>query len=589
MNKSSKLLLLAIFSFFCSAGSNAQEKENSESLIQVVRKDKEQRVDILVDGKLFTSYLYTDTIPDLKKTVLFPIYSAKGSVITRGYPLNPRSGERTDHPHHIGMWLNYGNVNNIDFWGYSDAIPLKDRGRMGTIRHKLIKQVKSGEGSGELEVEMEWLNSDNYVLLKEDTKFVFKAGENYRIIDRITTLTANTEKVNFEDTKEGMMAIRVNRALELPSDRPVVLSDDHGNKTEVAKLDNTGVTGKYLNSEGISGLDVWGKRASWVSLSGRIGDEDVSIIIFAHPENVGSPSYWHARGYGLFAVNPLGQKTFTKGEQELNLSLKPGESVTFKYRVLIQSGKISSDEIQTQYDKYVGAQETIIIGHRGASSVAPENTLASFRAAIEMGADYFELDVRASKDDSLMVIHDGKIDRTTNGTGSFHDFTYEQLRSYDAGSWFAQEFAEEKIPTLREALQLAIDNNVKVCVEIKDYDKTPQIIELIKKMNAEESVIIFCFDFDAISTAKRMDENLSVCYLQGLITRKHIQRLKSIGGEVVGTGGLASENLINYAHTQGIECWKWTVNSIGDMKTLIARGIDGIITNYPQRLMLLTD
>ncbi len=329
------------------------EEEFNKPKVQVVQNDKEQRVDILVDGEEFTSYLYTDTIPDLKKPVLFPIYSAKGSVITRGYPLETRPGERTDHPHHIGMWLNYGDVNNIDFWGYSNATPLDNRDRMGTIRHSKLKNVKSGKGRGSMEVEMEWLNSENHCLLNENTKFVFQAGENYRIIDRVTTLTANKEKVVFEDTKEGMMAIRVNRALELPSDSPVVLSDDHGNKTEVAKLDNTGVTGKYLNSEGISGLDVWGERAGWVSLSGKIDGEDISVIIFDHPGNVGSPSFWHARGYGLFAINPLGQKTFTKGEQELNLSLAPGQSVTFKYRVLIQSGSISSDEINAQYDKYI--------------------------------------------------------------------------------------------------------------------------------------------------------------------------------------------------------------------------------------------
>lgn len=87
------------------------------------------------------------------------------------------------------------------------------------------------------------------------------------------------------------------------------------------------------------------------------------------------------------------------------------------------------------------SKKTTIIAHRGASSVAPENTMAAFQKAIDIGADYFELDVRASKDDTLMVIHDITLDRTTNGTGSFHDFTYKQLRTYDAGSWFGEEFA----------------------------------------------------------------------------------------------------------------------------------------------------
>lgn len=345
------LLIIIVSSLFIACSST--NSENGKPLVKVIPDEAKQRVDILVDGKPFTSYLYTDIIPDLKKPVLFPIISAGGSAITRGYPLEPQPEERIDHPHHIGMWLNYGDVNKIDFWGHSNAIPLEERYRMGTISHTKLKQIKSGKGSGSLEVEMDWLNAENQILLKENTRFVFMAGENYRIIDRITTLTAQKDKILFEDTKEGMMAIRVTRALELPSDKPVVLSDAHGNKTEVAKLDNKGVTGKYLNSEGIEGLDVWGKRASWVSLYGKIHEEDVAIIIFDHPENVGHPTYWHARGYGLFSVNPLGQVDFTDGKEELNFKLDPGESVTFKYRTLIHTGQIDKTAINEAYQNFI--------------------------------------------------------------------------------------------------------------------------------------------------------------------------------------------------------------------------------------------
>ena len=343
------LFLISLALFGCS-----QNKENiKNNRVDLVLNKTEQRLDVLIDDMPFTSFLFTDTISNLKKPVLFPIISAGGSAITRGYPMEPVAGERTDHPHHVGMWLNYGDVNKIDFWGNSDAIPEKDRERMGEIRNIKIKDIKSGEGSGSFGVEMDWLNSEKSILLKENTKLDFKSGESYRIIDRITTLTAQEDTILFEDTKEGMMAIRVTRALELPSDKPVVLSDAHGNKTKVAKLDNTGVSGNYLNSEGIEGLDVWGKRATWISLSGKIQEEDLAIIIFDHPENIGHPTYWHARGYGLFAVNPLGQSMFTNGEEVLNLTLNPGESVTFKYRVLIKSGGISSDEINSEYNSYI--------------------------------------------------------------------------------------------------------------------------------------------------------------------------------------------------------------------------------------------
>ena len=149
------------------------------------------------------------------------------------------------------------------------------------------------------------------------------------------------------------MAIRVHRALEHPSDQAVVLSDEYGNKTDIAILDNSGVTGHYLNSEGTKGTDVWGKRAKWVELSGIIEDEKVSVIILDHPENVGHPTYWHARGYGLFAANPLGMETFSEGKEKLNLTLDPGQSVTFKYRMLILTGQIDPPAINDAYSKYI--------------------------------------------------------------------------------------------------------------------------------------------------------------------------------------------------------------------------------------------
>lgn len=352
MKPNIRIILFVIASSLLIACSNTNSK-NGKPLVKVVPDEAQQRVDVFVDDELFTAYLFTDTILDLKKPVLFPIITAGGNTITRGYPLQPMPGERVDHPHHIGMWLNYGDVNKIDFWGHSNSIPQEERYRMGTILHTRLNHLKSGKGSGSFETEMDWLNADKQTLLKEKTKFIFSAGKNFRIIDRFTTLTAQKEKIFLNDTKEGMMAIRVTRSLELPSDSPVVLSDAQGNKTEVAKLDNAGVTGNYLNSEGIEGSDVWGKRATWVSLYGRVNDEEVAVIIFDHTDNVGHPTYWHARGYGLFSVNPLGQVDFTDGKEELNLELEPGESVTFKYRTLIHSGTIDEAVIDEAYSKFI--------------------------------------------------------------------------------------------------------------------------------------------------------------------------------------------------------------------------------------------
>ena len=328
-------------------------KNNIDSRINLILNEEEEKVDVMVDGKLFTSFLYTDALDMLKKPVLYPLISANGVIVTRGYPLNPRPKERTDHPHHVGAWLNYGDVNGLDFWNNSDAIPAERESKMGTIRLRKIKAMESGDDEGKLSVVNDWLDSEGNSILEENTEFIFSSDKGKRTVDRITRLTALQIPVIFNDNKEGMFGIRMARQLEHLIDKPVALSDAHGRKTDVPVIDNTGVTGNYLSSEGVEGVDVWGKRAKWIALSGTIDSNDVTVVIMDEPANIGYPTYWHARGYGLFAANPLGQKVFSDGKEELNLSLKPEESVTFKYRILILDGISSKEQLETEYNKYV--------------------------------------------------------------------------------------------------------------------------------------------------------------------------------------------------------------------------------------------
>ena len=147
--------------------------------------------------------------------------------------------------------------------------------------------------------------------------------------------------------------MRVARQLEHPSNELLVFTDANSKATTVAKLDNTGVTGLYRSSEGKTGDDVWGTRGRWVTLSGKIGQEAVTVAMFDHPTNPGYPTYWHARGYGLFAANPLGQKALSNGKDELNFTLEAGRSATFRHRILIISGETRTDGIEDYYRKYV--------------------------------------------------------------------------------------------------------------------------------------------------------------------------------------------------------------------------------------------
>ena len=192
---------------------------------------------------------------------------------------------------------------------------------------------------------MEWLTPDGTPILREDTRFVFQATPGARIIDRITTLTALDERVAFDDNKEGVLGLRLTRALEMPTDEPVKLTDASGAATEVPVLDNDGVTGYYRNSEGVEGYpDVWGKRARWMTLSGVVDGKPVTVAILDHPQNVGYPTYWHARDYGLFAANPLGDAIYSEGAARRDFTLAPGATTTFRYRLLIHAGETPTPE-----------------------------------------------------------------------------------------------------------------------------------------------------------------------------------------------------------------------------------------------------
>ncbi len=313
--------------------------------IQVTANESARRVDVTVDGKPFTSYIWPDT---LKKPVLYPIRSAAGTLVTRGFPLDPRPGERVDHPHHAGLWFNHGDVNGLDFWNNSTDISAERAPKMGTIRHKRIVETKNGADHGELAVEMDWLQPDGKMLLLETTRFIFRGSGETRSIDRITTLFALDQRVVFKDNKEGTLGMRVARQLEQPADKPEVFTDSSGKATKTPVLDNTGVTGQYLSSEDLKGDAVWGTRGRWCILTGTIGTEAITLGILDHPSNPFTPTYWHARGYGLFAANPLGRKVFKSDEEELVLTLEPGKAVTFRHRILIR-GAATPEAIEREY------------------------------------------------------------------------------------------------------------------------------------------------------------------------------------------------------------------------------------------------
>jgi len=333
-----KYLIIACCYFSLSA--NAQIKK-----VAFVRNDQERKVDVLIDGKPFTSFIYPT---DMEKPVLYPILAADGAIVTRGFPLDQREGERVDHPHHVGLWFNYESVNGLDFWNNSFAIPADKKVKYGWIRNVKVEKIENGKTNGKLNYSANWENQAKDVLLKEQTTFIFSGTENERIIDRITTLTAQKETVNFKDVKDGMLGIRVTKELEFPSNKVEEFTDSQGNITKVSASGN-GANGTYLTSDGKKGNDAWGTRGNWCVLYGIKEAKPLSIAIIDHPKNPGYPTYWHARDYGLFAANPLGQAIFSEGKETLNFSLKPGASVTFRYRIIVTSGtEVSAESLNKQ-------------------------------------------------------------------------------------------------------------------------------------------------------------------------------------------------------------------------------------------------
>lgn len=330
----------------------AQTPKAGKNRIQLTHNESEKRVDVMIDGKPFTAYIYPG--PEvLKKPVLYPVRTAGGNFITRGWPMDPRPGERVDHPHHVGMWFNYGDVNGHDFWNNSNDISPGNKGPFGTIVHTGITAMKNGNDHAELTVTANWLDKDSKPILTEKTTFIFAGKGNERSIDRITTLTALKEPVVFKDNKEGLVAMRVARSLEHPSNKAEVFTDASGVATKVPALNNAGVTGHYLSSEGVEGDAVWGTRAKWVNLSGTVNGEAVTITLFDHPKNVGYPTYWHARGYGLFAANPLAPSIFSNGKAApMDYQLAPGQSVTFRYRFAITSGTVTANQTAMQAQQF---------------------------------------------------------------------------------------------------------------------------------------------------------------------------------------------------------------------------------------------
>lgn len=236
----------------------------------------------------------------------------------------------------------------------------------------------------------------------------------------------------------------------------------------------------------------------------------------------------------------------------------------------------------------IGDSKLMTVAHRGAAGYCPENTMASFRRAIDMKADLLELDVHLSKDGELIVIHDHSIDRTTNGMGKVSDYTLEELRRWDAGSWFDIQFEGEKIPSLREVLELS-KGKAGLLIEIKNPLLNPEIeLKLADELKANgvelTEVIVQSFDSEVIERFHKILPEVALGILvskEESCTRDRIMEYAAYCTYMNASIGLVSLEMVDMIHSQHMKIFPWTVRAMEQVRPLIEMGVDGIITDYP--------
>ena len=298
------------------------------SAADVEIKQADGKAIVTIDGKPFAEYLHTGHA----KPIVYPIIGPHGIEMTRNYPMKEDvDNEARDHPHHKSFWYTHDDVNGVQFWmEYPRKDSAKKPGKI--IQQKLTIQEDS------IVTENDWTAPDGKVVCSDLRTVRFGAVPVGRFIDFAITLKASAGDVVFGDTKEGSMGIRTHPLLRLQTD------EKRGNHT---------AKGKSINSEGVQGKEMWGKRAKWVDYWAPIDGHTVGIAIFDHPENPRHPTWWHARYYGLVAANPFGIHDFEKKPEGTgNMKIAAGDSVTFRYRFLFHEGDHQQADIAGQYQAF---------------------------------------------------------------------------------------------------------------------------------------------------------------------------------------------------------------------------------------------
>ena len=235
-----------------------------------------------------------------------------------------------------------------------------------------------------------------------------------------------------------------------------------------------------------------------------------------------------------------------------------------------------------------GYLAVLLIAHRGASGHAPENTLAAFKKAVTLGATFIETDLQLTRDARLVAIHDETVNRTTNGKGAVHDMTLAELRRLDAGSWFGSEFAGERIPTLDEVLDFAKKYDVIFYLEMKpggSFGSEHALIGGLRTSGEIARTIVISFDAAILANVRKIEPTLMTGLLFDGQIEKPLDRALEVGARQLAIrGDLVSPGLLTAAREKDLQVVCWTVNHSAHMRQLMDAGVDGIMSDYPDRL-----
>lgn len=300
---------------------------------QVVFKPAAAKIEVEIDGRPFTTFHFG---AEHAKPFLHPLRTTTGLAVTRGVPPDKSAGETVDHPHHRGLWYAHDGISGYKFWNEPKPERAGDAGYLagfGRMKVKGAPTCKGGKTSGTLAAEFELIAPDKGSLGSLREQFTFRRNGANHIIDVTITLLADRGAViKMGDTEEGALGLRL--ADEFRQDRGALLT----------------------NSNGLRGTEnIWGKRARWVDYSTTLKGEKVGVAVFDHPQNPKHPTYWHARGYGLYAANPFGEHDFHKDPaRDGSVTIPPGGKLTFRYRVVIHPGDAETAAIEKLASAFAG-------------------------------------------------------------------------------------------------------------------------------------------------------------------------------------------------------------------------------------------